>query len=380
MSDTIERLKGEDFQEAMEAMGTAFGFAPDRDFPMLLPQIYRPTDELMQALYAIRRDGRIVSIVGSHPRDWQVGDTMLKLGGIGGVATLSEYRGEGLMKALMDRAVANMKSEGYHLSWLGGHRHRYQYYGYEKCGYSLQYSLRQVTLRHAGQIERDITFVPMGEHYTEQVKTAKSFHEAKPVHVRRSQDDFMLYLISGYCKPWAALDTDDRMIGYISVRDGGVREIASESTQASLDILFAWARKTEQDVNVTVQPSDVGLARSLSEVAEGVSVNGTGNWQIYDWEATLDALMRVKHATAGSIEGECRIAIGEERFKLFVTDDRVGCQATEEVPDLKLTPFQAHRFLFGPTRPSEVIDIPDAARAVESWLPLPLSFLRADSV
>ena len=62
-------------------MGLAFGFDPPRDFPMLLPQIYRPTGELMKAIYAIRRDGRIVSAVGVHPRDWQVGETTLKARG-----------------------------------------------------------------------------------------------------------------------------------------------------------------------------------------------------------------------------------------------------------------------------------------------------------
>ena len=108
MADTIERLKGGDFQEAMDTMGTAFGFSSSRDFPMLLPQIYRPTDVLMKAIYAIRRDGKIVSAVGVHPRDWQVGDTTLKLAGIGGVCTLNEYRNQGLMKALMDRCVADM--------------------------------------------------------------------------------------------------------------------------------------------------------------------------------------------------------------------------------------------------------------------------------
>ena len=61
MSDTIERLTGADYEEAMDTMGHAFGFEEGRDFPSLLPQIYRPTDEWMQAIYAIRRDGKIDS-------------------------------------------------------------------------------------------------------------------------------------------------------------------------------------------------------------------------------------------------------------------------------------------------------------------------------
>ncbi len=121
----VERLKTGDFEEAMETMATAFEFKSPRDFPMLLPQIYQPTEELMKAIYAIRLDGRIVSAVGVHPRDWQVGDSTLKLAGIGGVCTLHDYRGKGLMKAIMERCLTDMKAEGFHLSWLGGQRQRY---------------------------------------------------------------------------------------------------------------------------------------------------------------------------------------------------------------------------------------------------------------
>jgi predicted N-acetyltransferase YhbS len=382
MADTIERLKGEDFDEAMNTMGTAFGFSPDRDFPILLPQIYRPTDELMEAIYAIRRDGRIVSAVGVHPRDWQVGDTTLKLAGIGGVCTLEEYRGQGLMNLLMERCVDDMKSEGYHLSWLGGQRQRYQYYGYEKCGNNCQVSLRRTNFRHAGRELRDTHFEAMGGEYADRVAVARAYHEAKPIHVMRSQEDFVLYLLSGYSEPWFALDPDDKVIGYLvtTTEATGIREIASENTETSIDILHAWSNRIDKDLSVTVQPHDVSLARALTELGESASVSLSGNWQVYDWSTTLTALMQVKHTTSGLAEGEVRIETGEEMFVMTVDSEGGRCGSAEGVADLSLTPFQAHRALFGPSRPSDVVNLPDAARVLETWAPLPLSFLRADSV
>ena len=220
MSDKIERLKAVDFDEAMKNMGIAFEFEEGRDFPTLLPQIYRPTDELMEALYAIRRDGKIVSVVGVHPRDWKVGDTTLKLGGIGGVCTLHDYRGQGLMKALMDRCVIDMKSEGYHVSWLGGQRQRYQYYGYERCGNRMSYWFRRANFRHAGLVSTDIRFEKMGEDDNERIVVAKLLHEQRPIHVIRSEEDFVLCLRSGYCEPWVAL-RGERVVGYLTNTDGG---------------------------------------------------------------------------------------------------------------------------------------------------------------
>lgn len=382
MGDTIERLKGDDFQEAMDTMGEAFGFAPHRDFPMLLPQIYRPTDELMQAIYAIRRDGRIVSAVGVHPREWQVGDTTLKLGGIGGVCTLDAYRGQGLMKALMDRAVADMKAEGFHLSWLGGQRQRYQYYGFEKCGNVIEYTLGPANFRHAGLEKQDLKFEPMGEYYSDRVAVARGFHEAKPMHVNRSQEDFVLYLLSGHCEPWFALDADGNVVGYLVTTAGrnSIREIAAESTATAVQIIVDWSHHIDERVTVTVQPDDVPLSREMNGMAESVRVGGSGNWQIFDWETTLDALMKVNCETRGLMAGEVRLGIGDEVFRLGVDKDGASCARDSGKLDWSLTPFEAHRVLFGPGQVTDVAAVPEPARILEAWTPLPLGFMRGDSV
>lgn len=382
MSDTIERLTGDDFQEAMDTMGEAFGFEPHRDFPMLLPQIYRPTDELMRAIYAIRRDGRIVSAVGVHPREWQVGDTTLKLAGIGGVCTLHDYRGQGLMKALMDRCVEDMKAEGYHLSWLGGQRQRYQYYGYEKCGTVYSFGLRRANVRHCARELPTLSFAAMGEYYADRIAVARGYHEAKPIHVLRAQEDFVLYLLSGHCEPWFALDADENVIGYLVTgsETTGIREIAARDVDTAMDMLYAWSDRVEKDLSVTVQPDDVPLSRALGDVAEWMNVSTSGNWQVYDWATTLEAMLAVKREVGGLAEGEVTVGIGDERFRMAVDGDGVSVTATDGEVDLAVSPFEAHRVFFGPVRPENVVAIPDSARVVAAWAPLPLGFMRGDSV
>ena len=380
MSDTIERLTGADYEEAMDTMGHAFGFEEGRDFPSLLPQIYRPTDEWMQAIYAIRRDGKIVSAVGCHPRAWQVGDTTLKLGGIGGVCTLHDYRGQGLMKRLMDRAVDDMVAEEYHLSWLGGQRQRYQYYGYERCGNVLTYTLGPANIRHADRNARAIRFELMTEDTTDWIAAAKAMHERRPIHVLRGDDDFILYLLSGYNEPLVAFDSNGDMLGYVTYKDGGIKEVTATDAETALDVLVACSLDQNGRLGVMVQPDEVGLSRLLGGMAEAVNVSGSGNWQIYDWETTLDALMKVKRETHRIEEGEVNVEVDSDTFKLFVTTDRTGCVKTDDAPDLALTVFEAHRLLFGPSRPVDVVEIPDRARMLNTWMPLPLGFMRADSV
>jgi predicted N-acetyltransferase YhbS len=382
MPDLIERLTADDFQEAVDFMGMAFGFESPRDFPMLLPQIYRPTDEWMRCNYAIRRDGQIVSMVGAYPRDWQIGDETLKLVGIGGVCTHPDYRGQGLMKALMNRAVSDMKLEGCHISWLGGQRQRYQHYGYEKCGAESHFTLRRANFRNADFTPGEIRFEPMGEHYPDRIALAKVFHEAKPMHVQRSKEDFVLFLLCGFSEPWVALNAEGKVLGYLVTTPDtrGIREIASDCVNTSLDMLFAWSNRIERDLSVNVQPDDVELLRVLANHAESVAVSGSGNWQVFDWATTLQAVMKVKHKTRGLAEGKVRIGIGEETYLATVDSTGASCVRDEGETDISLTSFPAHRVMFGPARPSDGAEVPDSARILESWAPLPLGFLRADCV
>ena len=131
MDTQIRQLADADFDEAIEVMNHAFFADGSKDFRRILPKLYRP--ELMSFNYAAVCDGRIRAVVGVFPLGWCVDDTQLRIAGIGGVCTHPEYRKRGLMQELMPHCVNEARSQGYHLSWLGGQRQRYAYFGYEKC-------------------------------------------------------------------------------------------------------------------------------------------------------------------------------------------------------------------------------------------------------
>ena len=147
-----------------------------------------------------------------------------------------------------------------------------------------------------------------------------------------------------------------------------------------MEMLVAWTDRIEDDIHVTVQPDDVALSRALGNIAENVSVNGSGNWQVFDWETTLTALLTVQHRGRGLIEGSVVIGIDEATFEMTVDGQHVRCERVEIAPSISMSWKEAHRVLFGPAPASTVLEIPDAAKLLEAWTPLPLGFMRADSV
>ena len=112
--------------------------------------------------WAVREAGRIRAVVGSFPIEWQLGDTRLAMAGIGGVSSHPRRRGAGYMRQLMHHCVARMHDECKHLSWLGGQRQRYAYFGYEKCGIGHSFTVSKTNLRHAyGDATSRLVFQPL---------------------------------------------------------------------------------------------------------------------------------------------------------------------------------------------------------------------------
>lgn len=383
MSPQVIRLTAADFDEAMEFLNGVFGEHRPHNFATLLPAIYQATDEHMAANHAVREDGQLCAVVGLFPIDWQVGDHLLKVGGIGGVSTHRSVRGKGYMSLLMSHCVEHMRAEGFHLSWLGGQRQRYGYHGYEKCGPSPAVSLTPANLRHALPVMVDLRFEPLGDDDAAHLAAAVRLHEAQPVHCRRPLAHFARYLRSWYHVPHVALDAGGDMVGYLVADEEGssVYELLADDDDMALQVAGAWVQ-THETTRFTLPPTADGLLRRLGALGEGVSLGSSGNWQIFDWAATVEALLRVR--AAGGILADGEVALGIEGYgalRIRVRDAQPVCTRDEEAAAaVTWTPSTVMRVLFGPLAPTQVTDIPAAAAALQAWCPLPLGWPRQDGV
>ena len=304
MSTEIIQLQAADFEEAMDFLNLAFSVNGAHDFARLLPLLYRPTERQMNCNYAIRKKGRIRAVVGLYPLTWQVGAAQLRVAGIGGVATHANDRGTGLMRTLMPHCVAQMRAQGYHLSYLGGQRQRYLYFGYERCGLKTSYSLSRTNLKHCFAAAPDLHLVPIEADDGESIARAKALHDAQPVHCLRPLEEFYLHCLSWNSKPFAGLDGDGRMVGYLVAREGkgDVAEVHAEEDGRALDMARLWVER-EGRANFSVHPLNGDLAYDLGRCCEQAELSASGNWQIFDWVAVVDALLKAQHLKVPLVEG-----------------------------------------------------------------------------
>jgi predicted N-acetyltransferase YhbS len=135
----IERATKKDFKELMDLMAHSYRtHSPTHSrFEELLPDLYQPAEESMRCHLIVRLDGRIAASVGVYPFEIRCANVQLTVAGVGGVCTAPEHRGKGLMTALIQAARADIAAQGYPLSWLSGDRERYSHFGWEKVGSDL---------------------------------------------------------------------------------------------------------------------------------------------------------------------------------------------------------------------------------------------------
>ncbi|MFH1572099.1 MAG: hypothetical protein ABIL09_29175, partial [Gemmatimonadota bacterium] len=123
------------------------------------------------------------------------------------------------------------------------------------------------------------------------------------------------------------------------------------------------------------------LAQLLGRYCESVSSTSTGNWQVLDWLAAADAVMRVRAAGAPMADGEVTLEIeGYGPVRLRAKAGEASASPARGVADLTCDGPTAMRMLFGPLKPGAVRDLPARAAVLESWCPLPLSWARQDGV
>jgi GNAT superfamily N-acetyltransferase len=383
MNDEIVRLSAADFEEAMDFMNLVFsGYSPT-DFAKLLPLLYRPTEEHMACNYAIRQRGRIRAVVGLFPLQWQAGPTMLRVAGIGGVSTHPNVRQRGLMKQLMQHCVAQMKAEGYHLSWLGGQRQRYLYYGYEKCGLGASMSLSRANLKHCFSTESSLRFEPLAAEDQTYLDRARELHDTQPSRARRVPADFHLHCLSWHHRPHAAIDAGGRMVGYLvaNAKGDAVAELVAENDQMAVEMARCWAVRGEQGINIDLNPAASGLIRRLGQHCEGMNLHASGNWQVFAWEEVLGALLALRRAAGPLPAG--RVVVGIEGYgnlALEVDGERTEVTRTDAAPAVKGDAPLMLRLFCGPLPPSQVTALPEGAALLEAWCPLPLYWARQDGV
>lgn len=368
----------EEKEDVLDFINMVFSCAHcPHDFAALLPKCYR-LDLLDPDCHYIAKEGsRIKALVGSYPVTQKVLDETLSIRTIGAVSVHPYARSKGYMKKLMAMAVEDMRKTGVDMSWLGGLRQRYQYYGYECAGQKLNFDVTRINLRHCmGADYQPVCTLHPVKAGDPVIGKIKALYEQSPLHAERPEETYYEVLTT-WQQQVLEVRRDGEFAGYVLLSKDGSSvaelKLVEETRENLWDLLAAIIKRPggPNHLNVPAFSFEHQRIRDLLALCEGCSVHTVENLQVFSFERVIRAFMKLKASVEELPDGALTMELAGEKLAVECEDGQVTVTALEpdEECELKLDHHQAVSLLFGITAPFCAPELPAFARV---WFPLPV--------
>lgn len=338
-------------------------------FEQSIPKVYGAHIDSADMQYiGIDDEKGIRGLVAVMPNELYLGSEMLKVGYVGTVSVHPEARGEGHMKALMKMAIKEMEEKGVDLSLLGGHRQRYEYFGYAKSGVSVHVDVSEPNVRHAlKHVNADgVTFEEIG-HDSPWLKPAHALFEQRFIRFRRDIGAFVDCCRNYLTQLWAILD-EGEFVGYLVCNSdqNGFSEICTVSADVLDKAIKAWiVQGKSRRVTMMFAPWEREALRRLGTYAGGMRIQSSVQANVLNPRRVLKVMLTAKAAYAKLENAEMCFEIEGDRFTVAVKDGAVDIVDGGENP-VCLNRLAASQ-LFG-----DFFDYEGRPETPDGWFPLPI--------
>jgi predicted N-acetyltransferase YhbS len=368
----VRRATTHDRATLLEILRQAFS-RPDRpaDFMRMLPYLF--TDRRMNEHFLCEMDGAAVGAAGAYAYELRVADVQFRVAGIGQVACLPAYRGQGVMTAALAAVRRYMAEARFDFSWLGGDRTRYAHFGWTLGGQTLVF---RISRRSLGGI------LPLAEarpiNIEDDMGAIRTHLSALPDAFEIDEEELISRLAIRRIEGWSCRD------GFILLSAGGKRVVAGGGEPDVLKRLLA--RQIEQleraptaegalpVLEVEVSRSASSLMAACRDCYAGMTLNASGCLRV----GSLASLLEKAGRMAGVIQpygcGEIGLVDVDTGDSATVSWSEgqwhVAPGATQSA--FRLTTLQLSELVFGWAPPDDLLPRLPIDSPVRKLLPLPV--------
>lgn len=173
------------------------------------------------------------------------------------------------------------------------------------------------------------------------------------------------------------------MVGYLISRpDSTIAELVARDDDTELQIARAWVEQSDSgEASFGMGPLEGRILSLLGDICESTTIIHSGNWQVFDWKSVIDTLLKAQLSRSSLVDGTVRLSVaGFGVLEIEVNDGEAACRVVTGSSTIHCEALTAHRLLFGPLKPSQVVKLPAGAETLEAWCPLPLYWPTQDRV
>ncbi len=321
-------------------------------FEQLMPQTIRPDKTILDNWYIAVCDTQVVASTQIVAQRFVVAPGIeMRVGSIGQVACLPDFRGKGLMSGLLNATIARMTKDGHHVSILGGDRQRYRRYGWEVAGSarSLSLSSRRIDGKPVLPAEGNRPTRWLGDQPTaERIHRA---HQANISRIIRTPDETCLTLQRLNIATW--VHQCDGGFAYICLNGDRIAEYGGDLRAFEELLSFLLARRG-LSVTIPLEEGSGPLEALLLQFAGGYNLNAVDMIRVFALKPILELYRPLL---------ERRLACWQDALTLEMADDGERVQISRDASGLKITASTAPadltldraawaRALFGPFPPA----------------------------
>ena len=257
----IRRIKIDEFYALRDLLDSVFTVKNNREtlFIKTFPRFFaNPNTYATDGHLGAFEDGKLIGTAAMYPLDYVVGGEHLRLIANGNVAVHPDYRGRGVMSALL-KAINTECDKRADLCYLHGDPVRYERFGYLSGG--IQYN----AIFKPGN-SNGYKFLPMTK---EHVAFNLALWESKSDYIARNHSDFIPAVRTGYRDAVSVFDQNNNPVGYISLNRelGSVAEFGI-SEEKETEVFFSLSKALGRDVNVLVSGYDIKTLNRIKPFAQ----------------------------------------------------------------------------------------------------------------
>lgn len=389
MDHKVDFLKKRDVKSFFNLLDHAF--PSDSHFNETWAHTCNSLPENFKNHLIIRDKGRVVSHVGVHPMMIKLNGSVLKAAGIGAVSTLEKYRGRGFMQALLKASIDLMKKKKYDISWLGGDRKRYGFFGWENGGRSQGFGMTNRILK---DLKMQSYKVKKYNGENKLLKEIKSIHDMENFGLSRSNTGYKLLLGELKKEIYIAYD-NNKAVSYIIIgiaKKNNKSAVTARTFEYGGDVnglkyLFKYIFEVLkcENLNISVPVFYNKYKKLLFEICSNWSVNLGGMIKIIDLKSILKKFEKQMSLKTRKLNMKASRTITLEIPELnqsatLKIGNDVKVIHKPSTDKLVLDQRKMIRLLFGLTKPSDSFLLGKEFLILDAVFPLDFYFFQSESV
>ncbi len=377
--------KKEEFDELMILLDQVFKPGGERSLRDEFPHVYINQEKMLKNMIIVKENGQVVSHASIIPLKVFVSESVLEVGGIGGVATKAKYRRRGFASRILNYCISRMKEYGFDISILWGLRDCYRRLGWELGGREYIYTL---TKRSIPLLDSKSAQVWKYEGDEGDLEKIIRIHGREPMHVMRSRDTYKLLLGLPPDEVWLS-QIGQKDHSYAVIRGEGRRRIVAEfgGKRESFSQLLKHIIEQLQleELLIPAPPTRSELTSLLVKVSLYWTINPLGMIRIIDLRRCLEKLrdnMNANLEKSGQRRGEVSLEVRDTGQKVTLETDREVHISEKEVRSkVRLDQREMVRLIFGLDSPSRGFQLKsELGLLLDQVFPVDLYLRRLDHI